>query len=428
MTNRTFLSLAVTAVLYTLPSSASAQVQSVTLDEAIALALQEQPAMVQARGQLTLAGASKRQVVGSWLPSLSVSSGWSSSSSQRFDPQTQRNVTGSSTSASGSLSSSLELFDGFRRVAQGRSANADIRSAEAALVNQEFQIVLQTKQAFFDALAADELVRVSETQITRAEEQLKIAKEKLAAGTATRSDTLRSTVELGNAKLQKLNAETQRAIAEANMARLIGADGAVRAAADDRLTAIVAVDTVGLRDEAIMRAPSIEQVDAEARAADAQVAVSRAQYFPSLTASYSNSLSGQSFNNLNNSWSIRLSASLPIFNGFSRELNQTRSAVLRDQAYAQAENERRLVNAELTQYLASLVASGARLEIAQASRAAATEDLRVQRERYRLGAATIVDVLTTQVSLQQAEVDEVQSRFDYLVAKAQIEALIGREL
>ncbi len=428
MTNRTFLSLAVTAVLYTLPSSGSAQVQSVTLDEAIALALQEQPAMVQARGQLTLAGASKRQVVGSWLPSLSVSSGWSSSSSQRFDPQTQRNVTGSSTSASGSLSSSLELFDGFRRVAQGRSANADIRSAEAALVNQEFQIVLQTKQAFFDALAADELVRVSETQITRAEEQLKIAKEKLAAGTATRSDTLRSTVELGNAKLQKLNAETQRAIAEANMARLIGADGAVRAAADDRLTAIVAVDTVGLRDEAIMRAPSIEQVDAEARAADAQVAVSRAQYFPSLTASYSNSLSGQSFNNLNNSWSIRLSASLPIFNGFSRELNQTRSAVLRDQAYAQAENERRLVNAELTQYLASLVASGARLEIAQASRAAATEDLRVQRERYRLGAATIVDVLTTQVSLQQAEVDEVQSRFDYLVAKAQIEALIGREL
>ncbi len=428
MANRTFLSLAVTAVLYTLPSSGSAQVQSVTLDEAIALALQEQPAMVQARGQLTLAGASKRQVVGSWLPSLSVSSGWSSSSSQRFDPQTQRNVTGSSTSASGSLSSSLELFDGFRRVAQGRSANADIRSAEAALVNQEFQIVLQTKQAFFDALAADELVRVSETQITRAEEQLKIAKEKLAAGTATRSDTLRSTVELGNAKLQKLNAETQRAIAEANMARLIGADGAVRAAADDRLTAIVAVDTVGLRDEAIMRAPSIEQVDAEARAADAQVAVSRAQYFPSLTASYSNSLSGQSFNNLNNSWSIRLSASLPIFNGFSRELNQTRSAVLRDQAYAQAENERRLVNAELTQYLASLVASGARLEIAQASRAAATEDLRVQRERYRLGAATIVDVLTTQVSLQQAEVDEVQSRFDYLVAKAQIEALIGREL
>ena len=84
-------------------------------------------------------------------------------------------------------------------------------------MNQEFQVILQTKQAFFDALAADELVRVSETQIERAEEQLKVSKDKLAAGTATRSDTLRSTVELGNAQLQKLNAETQRAIAIAKM-------------------------------------------------------------------------------------------------------------------------------------------------------------------------------------------------------------------
>ncbi len=428
MTDKRIGAMALALLFSTLGSQASAQIQTISLDEAITLALQEQPAMVQARGQLSLAGASKRQVVGSWLPSLSVSSSWSTNSSQRFDPATQRNISAASTSASGGLSSSLELFDGFRRVAQGRSANADAASAEASLTNQEFQIVLQTKQIFYDALAAEELVRVSELQIQRAEEQLKIAKDKLAAGTATRSDTLRSTVELGNARLQKLNGETQRAIAEANLGRLVGADGPVRAQPDQRLTAIVAIDTMGLRPEALLRAPSIEQADAELRAADAQVAVSRAQYFPSVTASYNNSFSGQTFGALNNSWSIRLSASLPIFNGFSRELNQARSAVARDQAQAVASNERRLVNSELTQFLASLTAAGTRLEIAQASRAAATEDLRVQRERYRLGAATIVDVLTSQVSLQQAEVDEVQSRFDYLVAKAQIEALIGREL
>ena len=49
-------------------------------------------------------------------------------------------------------------------------------------------------------------------------------------------------------------------------------------------------------------------------------------------------------------------------------------------------------------------------------------------ERYRLGMATIIDVLASQISLEQAEVDIVRSRLDYLVAKAQIEALIGREL
>ena len=97
-------------------------------------------------------------------------------------------------------------------------------------------------------------------------------------------------------------------------------------------------------------------------------------------------------------------------------------------AQAQADDARRAVQAELTQYLASLASAEQSLSIAQASLAAADEGLRVQRERYGLGMATIVDVLTAQVSLDQAEVDIVRARFDYLVAKAQIEALIGREL
>ena len=59
---------------------------------------------------------------------------------------------------------------------------------------------------------------------------------------------------------------------------------------------------------------------------------------------------------------------------------------------------------------------------------AAQEDLRVQQERYRLGAATIVDVLTSQEALNQAEVDAVTARFDYVRARAQISALIGRTL
>ena len=69
-----------------------------------------------------------------------------------------------------------------------------------------------------------------------------------------------------------------------------------------------------------------------------------------------------------------------------------------------------------------------RIGISQTSLAAASEDIRVQQERYRLGVATIVDVLTSQESLTQAEVDAVTARFDYLRAKAQIQALIGRQL
>jgi len=190
---------------------AAAQTRSVTLDEAIRMAVQVQPAMVQARGQVTSAAASKRRVIGSWLPNISLSSGASKNSSTRYDQATQRTVTASSKSYSAGLSASLVVFDGLSRLYDGRAAGADATAADASLVNQRFQTTLQTKQAFFNALAAEELVRVSETRIERASGQLKIAKEKLAAGTATRSDTLSSTVEVANARLQMLNAETQLA-------------------------------------------------------------------------------------------------------------------------------------------------------------------------------------------------------------------------
>lgn len=411
-----------------LPAVLAAQVQTVTLDQAVDAALRANPAMVQARGQVAAAGADKRSAFGGYLPTLNLNSGWSRNSAGERVTTTGERIAAVSTSYSAGVSASLTLFDGFRTQAENRAAGANFDAADAALVNQQFQVVLQTKQAFFNALAADELVRVAATRVQRAQEQLKISRDKLAAGTAIRSDTLRSAVELGNALLQKLNAETQRATAEANLARLMGVDGGVRAAMDSSLLQPVTLDTAAVRQEALANSPVVAQAEAAARAADASLALSRGQYFPTVSASYNNNYTGAQLDALTNSWSLRLSVSWPIFNGFAREASIARSAANRNAAWAQAEDARRQVNAQLTQYLAALAAAETRLAIAQASRAAAEEDLRVQRERYRLGAATIVDVLTTQVNLDQAEVDIVQARLDYLVAKAQIEALIGREL
>ncbi len=405
-----------------------AQVGSVTLEEAIQMALDVQPAMVQARGQVETADATKLQWYGSWLPTLSASSSASSNSSTRWDDRTQTTISGSSQSYSGGISMSLTLFDGLSRLAEGRATSADQESADASLVNQTFQTIMQTKQAFFNALAADELVRISDTRIARATEQLNIAKEKLAAGTATRSDTLQSFVEVANAELQRLNAVTQLAIAEANLAQLIGVDGSVKAVREERLFEIVEPDTAALRQEVLVRSPTMLVAEASVKSAEAQYKTIYSQYLPRATASYSRSWSGNEWLTLNPSWSVRVGLSWTIFNGFSRELTRTQRIVGLDNARAQAQDTYRQTNAQLTQYLASLAAARTSIEIARAAQAASEEDLRVQRERYRVGAATIVDVLASQVNLDQAEVDIVQAYFDYLVAKAQIEALAGREL
>ena len=59
---------------------------------------------------------------------------------------------------------------------------------------------------------------------------------------------------------------------------------------------------------------------------------------------------------------------------------------------------------------------------------AAQEDLRVQQQRYALGASTLLDLLTSQSTLNGARASLIQARQDYRIARAQIEAIIGRDL
>lgn len=410
-------------------SSAEAAIPAVTLDQAITMATRNQPSVITAEGNVDVAHASQREAFGNYLPTISASTGFShNSSGSRFDPTTQTTVTSVSNSYNGGLNARLTLFDGFAREAQSRVASAGAVSADAALVAQKFQVALQTKQAFFNALAADELIRSAQAQIKQAQEQHQVAKDKLMAGSATRADTLTTTVQLANARLALVNAETQRETARATLARLMGLDHEVRAQADSSLYATPQIDTLQLRQDAIASSPSVQQAEASLRTAKAQVAVSRAQYFPSLSAGYSQSLGGPDLSTLRHSWSLSLSLSWSLFNGFTRETNMARNGAARDEAEATLADTKRQASANLTTQLTALRSAEQRIDIAKASGAAAEENLRVQQTRYRVGASTIVDVQTAETSVVQAASDLVRARLDFLVAKAQIEAIVGHEL
>jgi outer membrane protein len=413
-----------------------AQKRSITLAEAIRLAERVQPSVIQAAADVRTAGARQRSAWGAYLPTLSASSSASdffSEGTSRIDPITGQLTSGNSSnrSLSTSLSASIDLFTGFRRGAERRAARAEGAAADASLVDARFEQALTTTDQFLDALAAAQLLRVSETSVRRAEEQLKVSVAKLRAGSATRSDSLRSLVNLGNARLAQITAQTQLATAEANLARLIGESGQVSAADDSAFYVILpAVDTQALRAEAESRSPRVQSAAATAAAASATARASRAAYWPTLALSANTGWNGSRANDydLLNQRQVSLSLRWTLFDGFDRELAIAQREGSLDVAEASASEARRAVRADLTTGLAQLDAARTRIEITRTSVVAAGEDLRVQQERYRLGASTIVDVLTSQEALNQAEIDVVNARFDYLRSKAQLEALIGRKL
>ncbi|HEX6645424.1 MAG TPA: TolC family protein [Gemmatimonadales bacterium] len=416
------------------PPVDTAGIPRVTLAEAIRLAEQVQPSVVQAQVAVENADARLRTAKAQYLPSLYFNGNTNRSFSgvpSRVDPNTGLAVGSTSGSVSMSLSSSVDLFTGFRRGADTRAARASGEAADASLVDARYQQALTTTGQFFEALSARQLLAVRAASVRRAEEQLKVSINKLAAGSATRSDSLRSRVTLGNAQLQLIQAQSALASAEANLARLIGRTGRVAASDDPSFNERPpAIDTAAVRSEAEARSPQLQAALASAEAADASYRASRAAYWPTLSLSGNLGFSGSSSRDydLYNNRSVSLGLSWPLFNRFQREqtIETQRNALL--VAEAQAGEAARRVSADITAQIAQLEAAAARITITQVSVLAAQEDLRVQQERYRLGASTIVDVLTSQEALDQAEVDAVNARFDYLRARAEIEAIIGRSL
>ena len=410
----------------------------ITLEEALRRATAAQPAVIQAQGDLNAASAAKRAALGNWLPTLSMNGTGTRSFQEgedRVDLTTGQRVPGdvSTTNASSGLQARWDVFTGFSRGAQSRAAGASYDAAEASLIDAEAQVTLETTQEFLNALAAAQLVRVRQASLGRAEEQLKVSVAKLRTGSATRSDSLRSLVQVGEAQVGVLQALAEQAQAEANLARLVGLPGRLAAADDSSFYRIVtAIDTAALRTAAEARSPRVAAAEANAEVARANHSVSKATYWPTLSLSGNLGYSGGAPSgdplHLNHSRSVSLQGSWNIFNGFDREATIAVRAAAADAAEAAASDTRRQVAAALIGYVADLQAARLQTDITRTSLQAAEEDLRVQQERYRLGAATILDVLTSQVTLNEAEVAAVNARFAYLTAKAQIEALIGRPL
>jgi outer membrane protein len=404
---------------------------TVTLDRAIALSLEHSPQYAQASGGIRSAEAAERTARGAYLPSLSVSTGSSLASSERFNPQTNTTVTGSSDSFNAGLNASVDLYTGGRRGAEQTQRRAQTASAVAAVSEAEFAVVLSARRAFYNGLRAAELIRVAETQVRRAQEGLDAAQRRMDVGSATRSDVLRSQLELTSARQTLLDAQNQHRNAAYALGRLVGADGPVVAAAEQSLDPVpLSLSEDQLVAAVIEGSPSVLSARAGMSANEAAERASRTQYLPTirLTSGYGWFNQEAAVTTGSTSWQLGLSLSYPIFNGFQREESVERARVGSTVARVQLDDAQRAARAEVQRIYGSLMLAEQRIALTTEAVGVAEEDLRVQQERYRLGSSTILDLIASQTNLLQAETDLVTSRFDFHVARAELEALAGRQL
>lgn len=432
-----FAPILIAAPLAAQAPSPSDSLHPITLSEAVTLAQRNNPSAVTARGQTRAAQSSVRSAYGAFLPSLSGNVSQTQQQGQRFD--NIRNQVVNSTqpwSYSAGLSSSLELFDGGRRFADLRANRADVDAAEANEITQRYSIALQVKREYANILAARESEAAARAQVQQAEAQLRASVARVQAGAATVSDSLRSVIQLGNARLALITAQNNVRVASATLTRLVGTPFMVTANPTDTAgVGFVRIDSVALMQEA-QRGPTVRESELQLRAASAGITVARASYFPTISASYSyngNGTDPYGFGSdttkrflYGSNFSLRLN--FPLFNNFNREDQIVRARIAEDNAAARARDLRLTAQQNMIAQLGALRTAEERVRIQMASVAAAEEDLRVQQQRYALGASTLLDLLTSQSQLNSARAALIQARQDYRIARAQIEAIIGRDL
>ena len=409
----------------------TASADTLTLQQVIERAQTVSPEIVQAENSILTAQSAERVAMGGYLPSLSMTTNYGMASTDRLNPETNTLVSGSADSYRAGLNAGIDVYTGGRRGAENRRADAVTDAAQATLIERRFAVILTATRAYFDVAKARELVTVAEARVQRAQEGQVAAERRLQVGSATRSDVLRSQLETTNARNALASANAQYRSASYALGRLVGADGPAYAqpytAQAPRALPHTDEELVRL---ALEQAPFVTAATANLESARASATATRAQYLPTLrlSGSYNWFNSDPSFNDGQLSWNMGLGISYPIFNGFTREDQIARAEATARNASATSLDARRRARAELERVLSALRLAEEQVALTKQAVEVAQEDLRVQEARYQQGMSTILDRITSQVSLMDAERNQVAARYDYEIARAELAALIGRSL
>jgi outer membrane protein len=403
-----------------------------TLTEVIERALAVSPIVASGTGGVRIARADKLMATGAYIPTVTATS-----EALRTDVQSASSVSsGGGTAASSrtyGLAAAVDLFTGGRRRANEKAASAYLRAAGSTLVFDRYAVTLVAEQGFYEVIRATDLVGVARVGLAEANQLLRYTTDMFRAGTVTRSDLLRAQLQSTTLQEQLLAATDTLVAASYTLGWLVGADGAVGVSAD---SASQAIRPLVLDDSAIVRlaveaSPSVGVADAVAAATKEALRAARTLYVPTITASAGRNWAANSPvapGAPQPGWTLNVGTSFPMFNGFQREDVVTRAEVASYVARVTVSDTRRSARASAEQLLAALSTTTAAISLGEEAIRSAREDLRVQTARYRAGISTMLDVLTSEAALLQAEYSLARARNQYHTTRVALEALVGRNL
>ena len=211
----------------------------------------------------------------------------------------------------------IDIWGRIRRTAESNVASAQASSAALAAARLSAQAELATD--YFELRAQDQLEKLLDDTVDAETLSLHITESRYKFGVAARADVVTALTQLLSSQAQQVNAKIQRAILEHAVAVLIGKQPAAFSLAPSAMRSDVPTVPAGVPSTLLERRPDVAEAERKMAAANAQIGVAKAGYFPDLTLSgqdeYSNHTLSHLFQMSNRIWAAGPSLAETLFDG-----------------------------------------------------------------------------------------------------------------
>ncbi|MBI1894609.1 MAG: TolC family protein [Candidatus Rokubacteria bacterium] len=403
--------------------------QSLSLEEATALALRQHPSIKAAEAGFVAADARIPQARSSFFPKVDTTLSSARSYSEGGTSFNGTSGTGSSTTTNNTtqlqLTQKIWDFGKTGALVDEAKANATVSQEEVDRVKNV--VVLNVKTAYYGLLGAQRLVKVTEASLARSELNLRSARGFFEVGTKPKSDVTKAEVEVAQARVNLIRTRNAVKIAETTLNNALGLSTDLTFQVQDILSFEGAkFDLNQLREEAFRNRPELRQARARVVAADAQVRGARSAYYPDLNGVGSVSRTSDDYPPQDDNWSLSVTLTWNLFQGFftRARLRETRANL--EATRRNFDTLELQVRLEVEQAWLGMNEAEERIAATAKSVESAEENLRLAQGRYDAGVGTILELTDAQVALTQAQVDQVQALFDHKTARARLDNALGR--
>ncbi len=302
------------------------------------------------------------------------------------------------------------------------------RSSKIAMVNQ-------VKKGFYAVLLANDSYRVFKESYDNAMENYLDIKKKYEQGTVAEYDLIRADVTVKNSEPNMLQAENSLTLAKWQLKALLGMDLELAIDCEGQLSdfeSVLFADYMAT-DTTLAENSDLKQIDLQAQQLKQTLKMQKFDYLPtlSLTGMYQWNAMNNDFKFKNYNWTpysiIGVSLSVPIFSGGSKyhKIKQTQVSI--QQMDLQRDDTKRNLQLAIKQYLDNMKTCVKQFDAAQKGVEQANKGYKIAQKRYDTGAGTLLEMNDSELALTQAKLNLNQSIYNYMVAKSDMEKVLGQQ-